>query len=514
MLCRAPLLATLSSLALAWPAVAQPVWSGPALQARGPELVPGSFIVRWKPGARRRPIDRVGRSWVVSSRELGPASTVFRLSDTTTRASLEAIEELRRTAGPEVVEVVPVTYRYPFRIPNDPWYKVQWHLRKVRLEKAWDRTVGTSRAVVAVIDTGILPEHPDLDARRLVPGYDFVSDPASAGDGDGWDPDPRDPGTSSPTSSGLHGTHVAGVIGATTNNKVGITGVDWACKILPVRALGAREGGKGDDADISAAIRWAAGLAVPGVPQNENPAHVINLSFGAEGDNSELRQAIAEAQQAGSIVVAAAGNYASNAGKTFPAAYPQVVTVGATDYSGALAPYSSFGPVVEIVAPGGEQDLTIPGTSPTECDGAPCMAGIWSLYRQDLTPPRFGYAHLSGTSQAAPIVSGVVSLMLSKRPGMSSYDVINILQQTADHSYMCKEGCGKGLVNAEGAVAMAAGEPIPNNSRAPFQVPPDTITGSGCAVAATAAPGGETPFSLLLVVLLARVVVLVRRRRA
>jgi serine protease len=451
---------------------------------------------------------------VVSSRELGPDSTVFRLSETTTRASLEAVEELRRIAGQEVAEVVPVTYRYPFRIPNDPWYKVQWHFKKARLEKAWDRTVGTSRAVVAIIDTGILPDHPDLDARRLVPGYDFVSDPASAGDGNGWDPDPRDPGTSSDQSSRLHGTHVAGVIGATTNNKVGVSGVDWACKILPIRALGAKEGGKGDDADIAAAIRWAAGLAVPGVPQNENPAHVINLSFGAEGDNSELRQAVAEAQQAGSIIVAAAGNYAINAGKTFPAAYPQVVTVGATDYKGELAGYSSFGPVVEIMAPGGEPDYRLPGTSSTECDGSPCMAGIWSLYRQDGTTPRFGYAHLSGTSQAAPIVSGVVSLMLSQRPGMTSYDVITILRETADHSYMCKEGCGEGLVNAEAAVAMAAGEPIPNNSRAPFQVPPDTIFGSGCAVAAAAAPEGSSPLPLLLAALLAAPALLLRRRRA
>src|SRR5688572_13980381 len=148
------------------------------------------------------------------------------------------------------------------RIPDDPRFHEQWALVTVRAPAAWAWTTGSARTVVAILDTGIMP-HPDLQ-ERLLPGYDFVSDRSAAADGDGRDPDPTGEG------AWKHGTPVAGIVGASTNNGVGIAGIDWACRILPVRVVGAD--GIGKTSDVADAIRWAAGLHVDGVPDNATPA--------------------------------------------------------------------------------------------------------------------------------------------------------------------------------------------------------------------------------------------------
>jgi MYXO-CTERM domain-containing protein len=503
---RAPLLAALLYLAASGAAIADAP-SGAPLPDSTPEQVPGKFIIRWKAGVRRRPIDRVGRHFVVSSRDIGPRSTVFELNERSLRASREARDALGASAREDIAEVVPVHYRYPTAriVPNDPWYRMQWHLKTVNLELAWGVTQGSKTKYVAVVDTGILFDHPDFTKGRLMKGYDFVSDTTSSKDGDGWDTDAADPGDSSPSSSGLHGTHVAGIIAAASNNKVGVTGVDWNCYIVPVRALGATDGGRGEDSDISAAIRWAAGASIPGVPDIPHPADVINLSFGAEGDNTELRAAVQEAQQLGAIVVAAAGNMGVDARKTFPAAYPNVITVGATDFSNGVAAYSNFGTTVKIMAPGGQSELTLPGTTSTDCDGKPCQAGIYSLYRMGTT---WGYYYLEGTSQAAPIVTGVVSLMLGVNPSLGVADVMEILKETANHDAMCKEGCGAGLLDAYGAVAAAYGAPVENQTRVPDWVKPDTVMGS-CSIGGPGTLRAALPLGLLL-----GLVALRRRRRA
>jgi serine protease len=423
-----------------------------------PEVVPGEFVIGWKSEAARWDLHRVAGRRVIHARAAGAASWAYRLEERTARATEEALVELARLPGVAYVE--PNHIRRPFRVPNDPHYAVQWGLKAAKLEQAWDRTTGSSAIVVAVVDTGIRIGHPDLNG-RLVPGYDFISDPASAGDGTGRDDDPKDEGDDTLSSSGFHGMHVAGIIGAASNNSQGIVGVDWQCKIQPVRALGVISG-RGNDADIAAAIRWAAGLQVAGAPLNKTPARVINLSFGGPGFAQVLADAVSAAQKAGAIVVAAAGNQTMDVQDVYPAALPNVITVGATKLNGQRAPYSNFGKAVEIMAPGGYLAENLPN----QYQGKSWPAGIYStLYRSDTS--QWDYRVYEGTSQAAPLVAGVVALMLSINSKLDSAETTRILTTTANPASKCNEGCGAGLIDAAKAVAMTAGNPSPG-TKLPF----------------------------------------------
>jgi serine protease len=172
------------------------------------------------------------------------------------QATLDLVARLARDPAVEWAEPDRIRQRTSAVNANDPLFGAQWALHLAHLPDAWARSRGSASVVVAVLDTGIVP-HPDLRGRYL-PGYDFISSPASAGDGDGRDPDPTDAGTADPQSTAFHGSHVAGIIGADSDNELGIAGVDWSCQLLPVRVLGV-SGGRGTDSDIADGIRWAAG---------------------------------------------------------------------------------------------------------------------------------------------------------------------------------------------------------------------------------------------------------------
>lgn len=247
----------------------------------------------------------------------------------------------------------PIHVAAPLLTPNDPQYANQWHYKYVagsseglNLPSAWDITTGLSTTVVAVIDTGILP-HTDL-AGRTVAGYDFITDTFVANDGNGRDNNPADPGdwivanecggTHSAQDSSWHGTHVAGTIGAASNNGVGVTGVNWNAKILPVRVLGKCGGYTSDIVD---GMRWAAGLSVSGVSANANPADVINMSLGGPGSCSTTEQnAINAIVAAGTAVVVAAGNSNDDASGYSPASCSGVITVASNNREGDRAYYS------------------------------------------------------------------------------------------------------------------------------------------------------------------------------
>ncbi len=356
--------------------------------------------------------------------------------------------------------------------PNDPLYNQQWHYFAptpgnygANLPAAWNITTGAAGLVVAVIDTGILFGHPDL-AGRTVPGYDFISNPYTANDGNGRDADASDPGDWSTSSdwcgarnSSWHGTHVAGTIGAATNNSTGVAGINWASKILPVRVLG-RCGGV--DSDIIDGIRWAAGLSVPAVPANPNPARVINLSLGGPGScSTAMQNAINAVVAAGSVVVVAAGNSNTSAGGFMPANCNGVITVAATNRQGNRAWYSNYGAVVKISAPGGE-------TSPTAGNGV-----LSTLNAGTTAPGAHNYVFYQGTSMAAPHVAGVASLMLSVRPSLTPAQVRNLLQSTATpfpSGSTCNTTiCGAGIVNAAAAVQAAQSLPsLSPRARLPF----------------------------------------------
>lgn len=351
---------------------------------------------------------------------------------------------------------------------NDPRFADQWYLPAsgpgIGVEQAWSLTTGAPDLVIAVIDTGRL-DHPDL-TNRLVKGYDFVFRTRDSKDGDGWDADETDlgdwsdvadPTYSCSTSSGFqpsswHGTHISGIIGASTNNGIGVAGINQRSRIQHLRVLGTCGGRTSDEAT---AIRWAAGLPVPGVPNNPTPARVINLSLGSASACEAIEQdAINAATAAGAIVVVAAGNSGQNLATTSfaPASCDNVITVTAVRSDGTRASYANYGPPVDIAAPGGPTGIL-----------STMNAGSRSV---DLSAAGWTYGYKQGTSMSTPIVTGIVSLMLSVNPRLDSTQVEAILKQTArpfaGGASSCSSAvgdvfyCGAGLVDAAAAVALAA----------------------------------------------------------
>ncbi|TQV66500.1 S8 family serine peptidase [Exilibacterium tricleocarpae] len=342
----------------------------------------------------------------------------------------------------------------PMAIPSDPRYSEQWHYFEnaggLNLPAAWDVTQGEG-VVVAVIDTGYRP-HSDLNA-NLLPGYDMISDTTVAQDGGGRDADARDPGDWEPAgacgageparNSSWHGTHVAGTIAAVTNNGVGIAGVAYKAKVVPIRALG-RCGGL--LSDISDAMIWAAGGSVSGVPANANPAQVLNLSLGGGGSCGATQQAaINTARSLGATVVVAAGNSNANAANATPANCAGVVTVASVDRSGGKAWYSNFGSVVDVAAPGGDTRFA-------------AANGVLSTLNSGTTGPGSeSYAFFQGTSMATPHVAGAAALLYAVQPGITPDAVESILKSSARSFPATCSQCGAGIVDAAAAVDAANG---------------------------------------------------------
>lgn len=350
----------------------------------------------------------------------------------------------------------------PALVPNDPQYGSQWHYSApvagsygANLPAGWDITNGSPSLTIAVLDTGSLFGHPDLAGRFTTTDYDMISDSFVGNDGNARDNDPSDPGDwvaafecgfNAPSDSSWHGTHVAGTIGAKTNNSVGVSGINWSSPIQTVRVLGKCGGVLSDVAD---GIRWAAGLAVPGVPNNTQPSRVMNLSLGGVGPcGTTFQNAINAALAQNVVVVVAAGNSSVDASGFAPANCNGVITVAATNRNGGRAWYSNFGSVVEIAAPGGD-------TSSSDSNGV-----LSTLNDGATTPGNHTYQFYQGTSMAAPHVTGIVSLMLSLNPSLTPAQVLSFLQSNVtpfpNGSDCNTSNCGAGIVNA-GAVLNAIG---------------------------------------------------------
>jgi len=438
----------------------------------------------------------------------------------------------RLAADPDVEWAQPVGRKSVQAVlPNDPLFAAgqaspmpavgQWYLRApdatlvsaINAVGAWAVTTGTASITVAVLDTGVLYDHPDLPPAsqpggKLWPGYDFVSRVASSNDSGGADSDANDPGDwgGACSTSSWHGTQVAGLIGAATDNGIGIAGVGRNTMVLPVRVLG--RCGSGYDDDIIAGMRWAGGLSnAAGCTSgssvsatcNPHPAQVVNLSLGSAGACSDLyRDAIADLNAAGVVVVVAAGN---DAGRLVdePANCPGALAVAAVRHVGTKGSYSNLGPQVAIAAPGGN------------CGGSSaCLYPLVTTRNAGTTTPGASTysdssVYSAGTSFAAPMVAGSVALMLAVNPALTPAAVKTALQDTARafptsgaentgtvacrapdlldqmECYCTTSTCGAGLLDAGAAVQRAL---------ALVPVPTAVITAS------TATPTAGDPVSL------------------
>jgi serine protease len=391
-----------------------------------------------------------------------------------------------------------VEYAEPDRIlttqvaATDPRYAEQWDLYEatggIRMPAAWNFSTGAG-VNVAVIDTGYRP-HADL-AGQVLPGYDFIASTAIAGDGNARDSDAQDPGdwlTASQCSAGVpaadqssswHGTHVAGTIAAKANNGLGVAGIAYNAKIVPVRVLGKCGGYTSDIAD---GIIWASGGTVSGIAANPNKARVLNLSLGGGGAcDATTQTAINGARSRGAVVVVAAGNSAMEASSFTPANCAGVITVAATNRAGGRSSYSNYGSIVDIAAPG---------------DGI-----LSTINTGTRAPAADSYANYSGTSMATPHVAGVAALMLAQNSALTPDQLETKLKASARWFPAACSGCGAGILDANAALngsiatppATPQAEVESNNTIATANLAPT----SGTVVNATIASTSDVDYFLV-----------------
>ncbi|TDW98814.1 S8 family serine peptidase [Kribbella sp. VKM Ac-2566] len=342
----------------------------------GPEYDAKSVLVKFKPKATTS-ARKAALAKVKGKPDVSVTSDVV-----TVTSDVPASDLLKKVKADPSVELASLNYmRHKFATPTDPFYvNYQKYLPTVRLNQAWDLTKSAGSQTIAVLDTGVDAGHPDL-AGHLLPGYNLFNTATLPNDGDG------------------HGTAVAGIIAAGTSNGIGIAGVAWNAKIRPVKVLD--DNGNGSDGKLVMGINWAV----------KNGARVINMSLGGGYANEIVHDAIKNAVANGVLVVAAVGNDGTAEFQQWPAAYPEVLSVGATDRNGVLTSFSSPRDV-DVVAPG---------------------FGIASTAPRALTPSGSApyYTGLSGTSFSAAVVSGVAALVRNKWPSMTPAQVIARLQATA-----------------------------------------------------------------------------------
>jgi serine protease len=389
-----------------------------------------------------------GSAGYTVERMLATGHALLRLDAPVSLAAATALAaSLSKQTG--VVYAEAVGRAVALRVPDDPEYVKQWGLSNVvsgiNAPAAWDVTTGAP-VTVGVIDTGIL-QHPDL-AGKILPGFDFISDPDAARDGNGRDSDPTDPGDASTDQdecgaqhSSWHGTFVSGIIAAAANNGTGIAGVSWSAKILPVRVLGKCGG---TFADVVDGMIWASGLPVAGVPANANPARILNMSLGGEtgGCPDFLQEAIDAITARGAVVVVAAGNSQANVYDAAPAGCGGVIGVAAIGKSGDLTSYSNAGIKADIGAPGGDRSA-----DPTES----LILGLTNLGLD--RAGAYGYGYGAGTSFSAPHVAGVLALMLSVNPDLTPGQMVSVLVRSA-RPYRQGTRCGAIIGNGECGAGM------------------------------------------------------------
>ncbi|MDX2451283.1 S8 family serine peptidase, partial [Desulfosarcina sp.] len=343
------------------------------------------------------------------------------------------------------------------------------------LPQAWDYTTGDSDVIVAVIDSGVLMNHPDLNDRLTGTGYDFISSTSISNDGDGIDDDPDDPGNTTTGTSSFHGTHCAGTVAAETNNGSGLAGVTWDTQIMPVRILGV---GGGTLYDLMQGIRYAAGLSNDsGITLNATQrADIISMSLGGGGYSVSTQNVINQARSAGVIIIAAAGNK-STATPFYPASYDGVISVSAVNINGTLASYSNYGSDIDVAAPGGDAG---------DYDGDSYADRVWSTCGNDSSGSiQYNYVAYYGTSMATPHVAGVVALMKSLDQALTPTGLDTLLSSGAITNDIGNTGrddyYGHGLIDALKAVVAVNSGDVPTA----LNVGPTTVNFGTSSTSAT-----------------------------
>jgi subtilisin family serine protease len=395
--------------------------SAPASGA--PRFVPGQILI--KPGVNLSETNlavRLARQGAIRSRKF-PRLNIrsITLPEEKVEAALAALR-----ADPEIEFAERDFMAQAAFVPNDPYILsgFEWHLSRIDAGHAWDFTAGLSNTTVAVLDSGINAAHPDL-AGRILPGYDFVNGDADTSDDFG------------------HGTAVAGTLVASGNNGVGVAGVAFGCRVLPVKVVDSS--GFASYSCIAQGIHYAVDQGV----------RVINLSLAGDAASATLQQAIDYAWSNNVVVVAAAGNNA-NSMPQYPAACDHVIAVSASTASDSLASFSSYGNGITLCAPG---------------------ENIWTTQRDPNNP----YGSWRGTSFASPIVAGVAALIASENPTLPNSEIVSILEQTADDLGLpgYDTSFGFGRVNAFRAVYAASTEPgaLPPSAPQSTNEIPNDVTG-------------------------------------
>ena len=360
----------------------------------------------------------------------------------------------------EVEFVEPNYIVHAHETPNDEHYAKQWGLAKIAVDQAWNLTHGSSSVKVAVLDTGIDQDHPDLSSK--VEQWVNFSSSSSADDYFG------------------HGTHTAGIVSAVTNNQIGVAGTGYDIKLLSVKVLG--DDGSGSWWGVSEGIRWAV----------DNGAKVISMSLGDEASSDSLEQAVNYAWSQGVVVVASAGNCGAGCDTDgdgdidlinpieYPAYYENVIAVAATGPNDEKASYSEYGNWVDVAAPGGNGS----------CEGPNWQNCIVSTYLGGQ------YAVMKGTSMSCPFVSGLAGLLFSANPSLTAAQVRNLIESKADKISGTGSYWTHGRINAYESVLAAMGNvtvtPTPTGEVTPTPTVTPTPGGPTTTPTPTVTPGGPT----------------------
>jgi len=375
--------------------------NGLPFRYEGPPYRPDEVLVKFKPTISDQTIKATITDYQCKKLKRIPRINVYKIQIQNNLSVEETLFALKR--NPDVEYAEPNYIAYIAETPNDSLFDYQYALYNsgqdigppgspqgeeradIKATSTWEETKGDEDIIIAILDTGVDLNHPDLNDKIYSSGYDFVNDDADA------------------TDDNAHGTHVAGIAAAETHNSEGIAGVAWNCKILPVKVLDAL--GLGYSYDVADGIIWAA----------DNGADVMNISLGLPIESLFLEDAVKYAYDKDIVIVAAAGNYEpwESSDVWYPAAYDDYcLAVAATDYNDLRPSWSSFGPEVDVAAPGARIISAVP---------------TW-LWGPDYIP----YAWGDGTSMAAPHVAGLAALIKSVKPSLTAAQIMNVIRYSAD----------------------------------------------------------------------------------